>query len=303
MDQMTKNSLLIIDDSQFSSAVLTNILNQEYIVYRAENGRDGIESAKENLPDVIILDIEMPKMDGYETISELKNTEQTRRIPVLFITGHSDVATEEKGLALGAADYISKPFSAEIVKLRVGNQIRMLNYLHTIEHMSMTDQLTNLPNRRSFNDRLSAEWKRAKRMKVPISILLIDIDNFKKYNDTYGHQQGDVVLQSVSKEIARTLKRPSDFAARWGGEEFIVLLPDTNQDGAVTIAEQIRKNVEAVTVDIVECKAVHVTVSLGANAQIPADDYTSDDFIHHADDALYMAKAAGRNRVCRHNGI
>ena len=297
MDNSNNRSLLIIDDSEMNLAMLSRILNRDYNLHLARNGLEGVEAAVKHLPDVIVLDIVMPKMDGYETIAMLKSLEQTREIPVVFVTGLSKAKDEERGLALGCADYITKPFSAEIVKLRLRNQIRMLDYIRTIEILSKQDQLTGIPNRRNFDDRLTIEWGRAKREKTSISILMIDIDYFKNFNDTYGHLNGDLVLKTVASLITKTLKRTTDIAARWGGEEFIALLPCTDLRGSTIVAEKIREVVERTDFMLQDGRVTNVSISVGVNTRVPTNDCTMDEFIHCADDALYNAKREGRNKV------
>jgi diguanylate cyclase (GGDEF)-like protein len=297
MDIEQKNSILIVDDETTNLMVLTHILGSEYIILTAKDGANAIEKATEYIPDLILLDIIMPEMNGYDVLAALKESDKTRKIPVIFITGLSSSEDEEKGLSLEAADYISKPFKAQIVRLRVKNQIQIINQLRTIERLSMIDQLTGMFNRRSFDDRLGVEWKQAIRQNQPISILIVDIDKFKKYNDTYGHQQGDVVLQTVSSILLQSLKRPTDFAARWGGEEFVVLLPGTDSDGAMEVAEKIRLNVEKERISIVDGSTTKVTISIGMNTQFPDQGSSSDLFFSNADKALYKAKDLGRNRV------
>jgi len=297
MENEQKNSVLIVDDEMSDLIVLTRILGSDYTLYTAKNGANAIEKAIEFRPDLILLDIVMPEMDGYEVLAVLKKTEETRKIPIVFITGLSSSEDEEKGLALDAADYISKPFSAKIVKLRVRNQIQIINQLRTIEHLSMIDQLTGLPNRRSFDERLGVEWKQAIREEYPISILIIDIDKFKDYNDNYGHMQGDAVLRKISKTILQSLKRPADFAARWGGEEFVVLLQNTPLEGATEVAEQIRLNIEKETLPCADGSLTKMTVSIGVNTLIPGQNSSVDTFFTNADKALYAAKEMGRNRV------
>jgi len=299
MDTEQKNSILVIDDEVANLQVLAHILGMEYTIYTAKNGVNAIEKAKEYLPDLILLDIIMPDIDGYKVLAELKNSEETKKIPVIFITGLSTIEDETKGLSLNAADYISKPFSPTIVKLRVRNQIQIVNQLRTIERLSFVDQLTGIPNRRSFDERINAEWKRAVRegKSTPLSILIMDVDHFKIYNDTYGHQQGDIALQMVANIFSKHLKRSVDFAARWGGEEFIGLLPDTPLDGALEIAEGIRKNIETMEITHNNEPGPNLTVSIGVSTQKPTQDSWTDFFISMADKALYNAKAAGRNRV------
>jgi diguanylate cyclase (GGDEF)-like protein len=298
MDDAKKNSVLIVDDENVNIMALTHILSPDYIIFAAKNGQKAIEAAGKHLPDVILLDIIMPDMDGYAVINALKNTEKTRDIPVFFITGLSNAEDEEKGLALGAADYISKPFSPAIVRLRVKSQLKMLNQIRMIELLSMLDQLTSIPNRRGFDNRMDMEWIRAIRENTSISFLIIDVDKFKAYNDTYGHQQGDRVLQAVAKALTLSLNRPGDYAARWGGEEFVVLLPTTDESGAMTIAEKIRLNISNVVIPCVDGLETKITVSIGANTQTPLRTNSRDEFVAGADKALYRAKESGRNRVC-----
>jgi len=297
MEKSSKYSVLIVDDEISNIITLSDILDQEYDVSAIRDSREVIETAKADLPDVILLDIIMPDMDGYEVIKALKQSKTTKEIPVIFITGLDDLKAEEKGLALGAADYIAKPFHAPIVKLRVKNQVKILDQLRTIERLSMHDQLTGLPNRRSFEVRMGYEWGRAQREKTPLSLLMIDIDNFKIYNDSYGHQQGDLALVSVAKAFSQALKRPGDFAVRWGGEEFIILLPNTEPDGATEVAENVRSSVENTVVP--GKRMSKVTVSVGVHTWIHTQESTIDELITSADTALYEAKNQGRNRICR----
>jgi diguanylate cyclase (GGDEF)-like protein len=298
MDEAKKNSVLVVDDEKSNLMVLTHILSQDYAIYTAKDGQDAINKAMKFLPDLILLDIVMPEMDGYEVLATLKKTEETQEIPVIFITGLNSSEDEEKGLVLNAADYINKPFRPAIVKLRVRNQMQIVNQIRTIERLSMVDQLTDIPNRRSFDNRLNMEWSRAIREKTSISLLMMDVDKFKVYNDTYGHQQGDIVLQTVASVFQQTLKRPGDFAARWGGEEFAVLLPLSDSSGALMVAEQIRANVESAVIPCQDGGTTKVTISIGVNTECPGCDSLIDSFISSADSALYTAKANGRNRVC-----
>ncbi len=176
------------------------------------------------------------------------------------------------------------------LEILVQKRTAELNEQHKLlERISMTDQLTNMPNRRNFDNRLNLEWRRAIRDKLPTSLLMLDVDKFKIHNDTYGHQEGDAILKVIARSIEQTIKRPGDFAARWGGEEFAVLLPNTDSKGALVIAESIRLNVE---------KSTAVTVSIGAHTQIPEQSSSLDNFISAADNALYKAKKMGRNMVC-----
>jgi diguanylate cyclase (GGDEF)-like protein len=296
MSEEIKNTLLVVDDENVNLKVLNHILENEYVIYTAKNGISAIEKAREYKPDLILLDILMPEMDGYQTLTTIREDEEIKKIPVIFITGLDSDEDEEKGLSLDAADYITKPFSAAIVKLRVQHQIRIINQLRTIERMSLIDQLTNIPNRRCFDQHLQMEWKQAMREKNPISLLMLDIDDFKNVNDTYGHQQGDIILQMVANTFPRAFRRPIDFAARWGGEEFIALLPNTHLEGAMEIAEKIRADIEKTRTP---CSGgvIEITISIGVNSIVPVQNSSLNAFISNADKALYAAKEAGKNRV------
>jgi len=299
---LRENSVLIVDDETTYVTMLTNMLSQDYMVYAARNGQDAVWLAKEYQPDVILLDIVMPELDGYETLAQLKSDEDTQSIPVIIISGHCDIEHEEKGLALGASDYISKPYSPSIVKLRVKNQINIVNQLRMINHLSTTDQLTGIPNRRSFNLQVNKEWGRNMRDKKPLSLMILDIDRFKVFNDTYGHQQGDEVLRIIATALKDSLRRSSDFAARWGGEEFVILLPNTDMSGALINAERIRENIEQIPITISNVHTVGVTVSIGVTTIIPAQEINQSELISQADKALYTAKEKGRNMVCKYDG-
>ena len=300
MRKTEKRTILIIDDSDSCIATLTRVLDNEFSIIVEKSGHEGIETAKKIVPDIIILDIQMPDMDGFETIKVLKKTVSTRNIPVIFITALTKIADEEKGLKLGGSDFITKPFSADIVKLRVRNQIRMLDYISTIEQLSRIDQLTGLPNRRSFHERLTAEWKLAIREGTTISIMVMDIDHFKNCNDTFGHLLGDAVLQKIATVIKGNARKPTDFAARWGGEEFIVLLPKTDAEGALMVAESIREDIEDYTIIFKDNRKTKVTMSVGVNTHSPTKDCSVNSFLHFADNALYAAKGNGRNNVTVH---
>ena len=292
-----KRSILIVEDNYTNIEALSEILADEYELHIAKDGPDAIETATELLPDIILLDIVMQEMDGYEVLAILKKSNRTQKIPVIIITGLSNTDDERKGLMLGAADYITKPFSPAIVELRVKNQIKILEQLHTIEQLSMIDQLTGLPNRRSCDLRFNEEWDRAKREDSTISMLMIDIDRFKNYNDTYGHQQGDIALQEFATTVRHDLHRTIDFVGRWGGEEFMVLLSKTGVKGANEVAERIRKHIEEMEIPSLNEAASKITVSIGINTSKVDSADTSHDFFSGADKALYAAKISGRNRV------
>jgi len=302
MADSRKNSVLIVDDETGDIIALTNMLSQDYTVYVEKNGQDAIWLAKEYQPDVILLDIDMSETDGYETLAKLKSDEDTQQIPVILFSGIINAEHEEKALDLGASDYISKPYAMSIVELRVKNQIRVVNQLRMINHLSTTDQLTGIPNRRSFNLQVNKEWGRNMRDQKPLSLMILDIDMFKVFNDTYGHQQGDEVLRIIATALKESLRRSSDFAARWGGEEFVILLPNTDMNGAIINAERIRESIEQITIAVSNAHSVGVTVSIGVATLTPSQEVSPNELISQADRALYSAKEKGRNMVCKFDG-
>jgi diguanylate cyclase (GGDEF)-like protein len=298
MENNAELSILVIDDEKANLMVLNRLLAQEYSVFTAKSGEEGLSRVAAERPDLILLDIILPGIDGFEVLKTLKDSPETRSIPVIIITGLDNDTDEEKGLLLGAVDYISKPFKNAIVLARVGAHMQIVQHIRMIERLGLVDPLTNIPNRRCFDDRLAVEWRRAIREKQPISFMMMDVDKFKTYNDTYGHPQGDTLLRTIAKIFATATRRPGDLAARLGGEEFGVLLPDTTLEGALEVAEEIRSRVEAVRIPTADGNTITtVTISIGVTTQFPAEGSTVETFIAQADLNLYSAKETGRNRV------
>ncbi|MCL2765618.1 MAG: diguanylate cyclase [Treponema sp.] len=294
--------ILIVDDEKINIMALAQFLKPKYDIIIATDGASALEAAAKHLPDIILLDIIMPDMNGYEVLIKLKDSSNTMAIPIIFLTGLNNAEDEEKGLSLGAVDYITKPFNQTIVKARIGTHLKMADYIKTIEKLCMLDALTGLPNRRGFDIRVEAEWGRAFREKKSLGLIMMDLDNFKKYNDTYGHPQGDVLLQTIAEILNNTLQRASDVAVRWGGEEFCVLLPDTDIKGTYNIAEQIRINVMKTNIQISNEKGTTVTISLGAHSKIPGTNDLIADYISEVDQLLYTAKKNGKNMTCTLSG-
>lgn len=297
MSDKASYRILIVDDEVHNIDMLCQILSPMYTLKTAKNGSSAIKMAEKHNPDLILLDIIMPDLSGFEVLAELKKSDLTKNIPVIFITGLDSIEDEEKGLQLGAVDYITKPLHNAIVKLRVSTHLKMIEQMRLIERLSMIDALTEIPNRRSFDNHMHTEWSRAIRFGTPVSAMMIDIDHFKDFNDNYGHSHGDLVLKTVAGIISHSLKRPSDFVARWGGEEFVVLLPNTELDGALEMAEQIRAHIECATIPFEGGIDTHVTISIGVSTQTPTVESVSNEIVIAADKALYAAKNAGRNRV------
>ncbi|MDR2194473.1 MAG: diguanylate cyclase [Treponema sp.] len=298
ISQETKARILLIDDDIVSHITLDGILSPEYTLLSVMSGQEAIDFFKKEKPDLILLDIIMPEMDGFEVLKLIKANNAIESVPVIIITNLSSADDEKKGFELGAVDYIAKPFNTAIVRARIKNHLRILQHIHAIEKTGLLDELTGIPNRRNFNDHLDLEWKRATREEKPLSFMMIDIDHFKDYNDSYGHLQGDALLQAIAKALSTGARRPADMASRIGGEEFGILLPDTGLKAAVEIAEQLRLNVQSTTVPTQDGKTTSVTISIGVASLIPQQGMNKQELLSAADSFLYLAKNTGRNRVC-----
>lgn len=298
MNSSKKFSILIVDDERSNLDVLMHILKPDYGVRVAKSGLSALKVAMEHQPDLILLDILMPDMSGFDVLRALKESDRTRHIPAIFVTGLSRVEDEERGFHAGAVDYIVKPFNHAIVKARVETHLKIIKQMRMIERLGMIDALTDIANRRSFDNQLSIEWRRSVREGACISLLILDVDHFKKYNDTHGHPQGDRLLQLLARIMAGSLKRSTDLAARLGGEEFAVILPATPLEGARMLAESIRKNIEESNLICGHCgEGTGVTVSIGVASMVPTMENKSEELMAKADAKLYEAKLSGRNRV------
>lgn len=298
-----KQSILIVDDIPTNIKVLGESLKSNYQVRIATNGFKAVEIAmSKNPPDLILLDIMMPGMSGYQVCEKLKGTKQTQNIPIIFITAMDDEKDETKGLELGAVDYITKPFSLPIVKARVNTHLELKRKRDMLENLSTVDALTEIPNRRRFDEYYNAEWKRSVRDSSQLSVIMIDIDFFKLYNDNYGHSEGDTCLKQVARCLSEMLHRPADLLARYGGEEFICILPTTDISGAIKIAEEMRKKVESLKLPH-EHSLVNkfITISIGVSSVLPVETMESQLLVRDADKYLYLAKEQGRNRCCSHD--
>ncbi|MBN2896803.1 MAG: diguanylate cyclase [Campylobacterales bacterium] len=294
-----KARLLVVDDQPTNARMLANGLVGEYTVLIATGGAKALEIARSELPpDLILLDIMMPGIDGYTTCRELKNDPKTSRIPVIFVSALDEAHEEERGLNLGAVDYITKPFNLPIVKARVRNHISLKRQADLLEAMSHVDPLTRIANRRHFDEKLSAEAMRSARHETNLALMMIDIDYFKHFNDHYGHGLGDECLTRVAQALKSTLMRPADLLARYGGEEFVAVLPETDDTGAMQIASRMLEAISALQIPHAYSKAAdHVTVSIDVVSSRVSSRTDAAQLLQRADEALYRAKATGRNRV------
>ena len=291
--------ILIVDDERYNIKVLTDFLREDHKIMAAKTGEQALKAAQgSNPPDLILLDIIMPGIDGYEVCKRLKADSRTMHIPVIFVTAMDASDDEAKGFELGAVDYITKPFKPVIVKARVRTHIQLKRKTDLLDRMTLMDGLTEIPNRRCFDVTLEKEIRRAARDGSFLSLVMMDIDFFKNYNDRYGHVAGDVCLQRVAKAIEGVLNRASDCAARYGGEEFAMILPGTDMESAIHVAEEVRSAVAALNIQHVSSDvAEHVSLSFGVATVAAGHKMSLLELIEAADASLYQAKKNGRNRI------
>ena len=292
-------SILVVDDNPANVELLNEILRAQYRVLFALNGDDAVRTAKEHQPDLILLDIIMPGGDGYETCRLLQESRETRDIPIIFITAMDRIEDEEKGLALGAVDYIAKPFSPAIVRLRVANHIELKRQRDILYSLAQMDGLTGIANRRAFDSTLERFWHAQARKSLALSVVMLDIDHFKLFNDTYGHMAGDDCLRRVAAALGRTVQRGQDTVARFGGEEFAALLPDADAAGATSVAQRMLESVTALAIEHSASPAEEklLTVSIGVSSCTPDAAQAPTALLHCADEALYASKNSGGARV------
>jgi diguanylate cyclase (GGDEF)-like protein len=296
---MSQPVVLVAEDSLVIRAVVVSQLeDQGYRVLPCADGAEALSTASAALPDVMLLDVEMPMLDGYQVLEAMKRDSALADIPVVFLTGRAETDDVVKGLRLGAHDYLRKPFDAAELMARVSSALRIKQLRDALrerneelERISRTDPLTSLPNRRHLEQHLEAAASAARRHDHHVAVLLVDVDRFKGVNDAYGHAHGDQVLFEVARRLLVAM-RAEDLVGRWGGEEFLAVLPHTDGAGARVVAERLRAEVASSPVLLADGRAVPVTVSVGCSTGT-----TGADVLRAADEALYAAKDRGRNRV------
>ncbi|MDI1330613.1 diguanylate cyclase [Pseudomonas sp.] len=295
----SRPKLLIVDDQPTNIRVLHELFREDCDVFMATSGEQAIGVCRLQLPDLILLDVVMEGIDGHEVCRRLKADPATQGIPIIFVTAQQQESDEVSGLELGAVDFISKPINPTIVRARVRTHLTLKLQNDLLRSMALMDGLTGVANRRKFDEDILADWRQCFRERKPLSLVLVDVDFFKRYNDQYGHQAGDGCLKSVAQELSLTVRRPYDLVARYGGEEFACVLPNTNLAGAVEIAERMQERIRALGIEhsASDVDSV-VTVSLGVATVTPTGDLTISALIEAADKQLYRAKIAGRARVC-----
>ncbi|VEP14227.1 Diguanylate cyclase response regulator [Hyella patelloides LEGE 07179] len=333
-----KADILIVDDKPANLRLLATMLSdRRYEVRTAISGQLCIRAALTIVPDLILLDINMPEMNGYQVCQHLRKNAQTHDVPIIFLSALSEPLDKVQAFHSGGNDYITKPFQLEEVCIRIENQLKIttlqkqltaqkqelefqnkrlekeIKYRHEAENkllqinqqlqiLANSDSLTQLANRHAFDRFLQQEWRRMTRERLPIGIILCDVDHFKLYNDRFGHPAGDKCLQQVAKAIAEVVKRPADLVARYGGEEFAVILPNTHTQGVLAVAEMIRQQVENLQIQHPQSSVSNcVTLSLGVACIIPDQHSRPEQLIQISDRALYQAKQKGRNQSVIYN--
>jgi diguanylate cyclase (GGDEF)-like protein len=310
---------LLVSDDPCSVEILGRMLNLLGEAIFLENGREALEVSGAFRPDVILLEMETPEMDGFAVCAALKAAPELADVPILFVTAHGDVDKEDRALDLGALDFIHKPVSLPVVRARICVHLALKHKNDELREMARLDGLTGIANRRVFDEMMDAEWRRASRAKLPLSLLLVDLDYFKRYNDRYGHILGDDCLRSVAGALCTAARRPGDLCARYGGEEFAVILPDTNADQALSLASRIRRQLAADQIEHADSDvATLVTVSIGvATLVMDCEDGRGSwmecglcgrlercfaslpqALVDAAGQALHEAKEGGRDRAC-----
>ena len=310
---MPRQKVLVIDDDPGAIKTMSRILAGLADVQFATNGEDAIRLMRESLPALVLLDAEMPGMSGFQLCDLIKADETLADVPVIFVTSHCEPEFEIAGFEIGAVDFIAKPVSPPLLAARVKTQLRIQALAEDVRRISTVDSLTEIMNRRAFDELLQREWRRTRRARNPVSLILVDVDHFKLYNDRYGNPAGDRCLQAIAGALSRACLRPADTVARYGGEEFALLLPETPRAGAEHVAMRILQQIEALGIaHAASLTSSHVTASVGLSsydrdAADWIDSPAESRFVEEsaatispqtlrkaADNALYAAKHAGR---------
>lgn len=290
--------LLVVDDHPINIQALYQAFSADHQVFMATSGAQALSVCAEKRPDLILLDVVMPVMDGHEVCRRLKQDEATRDIPVIFVTAHNDEAAEMRGLDVGAVDFISKPINPKIVRARVKTHLTLKAQSDLLRRWVYIDGLTKVHNRRYFDEQMAIELARAERIGSNMSALMVDVDFFKRYNDHYGHQAGDDCLRQVAAALKRSIFRPADVLARYGGEEFACLLPETDLAGAMNLGQRLVDSITALQLEhTASAVAPVVTISVGACTRPGKGLGDTAALLAGADAQLYIAKSGGRNRV------
>ena len=288
---------MVIDDSSVQADMLRSILEEDYDITVVHTAEAGLHHARVENFSLVLLDVIMPGMDGFDLLRKMQEEVVTEHVPVILITSLRDAEYEERGLVLGAVDYITKPYHPPIVRARVNTHVKLYRYRTQVEQQSMVDPMTGVPNRRSYDLNCYNKWQEAVRFQQPISLCMFDIDKFKVYNDTFGHPAGDRVICEVARTATGCLRRSTDYFARYGGEEFVAIILGSSAADAFEHMRGIRRAVEELRIPHNETVSPWVTVSLGGVTLFPGPKDSYDTHLKIADTMLYDAKRFGRNQV------
>ncbi|CAK0765584.1 two-component system, chemotaxis family, response regulator WspR [Gammaproteobacteria bacterium] len=290
--------ILVVDDEPNNLEVLGRLLSNDYQVLVATDGETGLALAVSQQPDLILLDVMMPELGGYAVCTRLKAEEATRDIPVIFVTAMSDTEHESEGFHAGGVDYVIKPVNPVTLRARVKTHLDLKHKNDLLRSLATLDALTGIANRRRLDEFLEKEWRRCVRAgTTPLSLILLDIDYFKDYNDYYGHQEGDRCLRRVAGLLQGTLERSTDLVARYGGEEFCCIMPETHLIGAIHLAEKIQRGILGLSILHKKSKvSPFLTVSMGVAVSVPEMTNTPAQLLEETDRRLYLAKQMGRNQ-------
>lgn len=308
-DGVVKHSILILDDSKFNLELLKRRLGKLYNIIAATDPKEGIEIALEKKPSLILLDVMMPGISGHDICRILKSNDETKTIPIVFLTAKGDVEDKVAGLEAGGDDYVTKPYNVSELIARINVHIRLKEtqdqlkqlledkdrLIEQLEKLSLHDGLTDVYNRKYLEDYLEKSFEECRRYGMALSVIITDIDHFKRVNDTYGHQVGDEVLKKFVKRINDNIRK-ADVLARYGGEEFVIVMKNTEVEGAITLAEKLREIIQNCPFEVDGYK-IELTASFGIACMNNNNYANSTQLIRDADMCLYKAKNSGRNRV------
>lgn len=295
---MTRPIILIVDDEVSNIEIMNAVLEDDYEVCFSTSGQQALDTARAAQPDLVLLDVLMPGIDGFEVCRQLKEDALLADIPVIFTTGLGDTEDEMRGLSLGAIDYVTKPIQPAILRARVSNHVELKRLRDQLASMAVTDALTGLSNRRHMEQSLQKETARLGRTGDWLSVIMLDIDFFKQFNDTYGHPAGDRCITMVASALNRAVKRASDLSARYGGEEFACILPGADPHAAELVAQEIFLQVQSLNIPHAGSQvSPFITVSIGAASARCLPGRTAEQWVAEADRQLYRSKQTGRNRI------
>lgn len=291
-----------MDDSPTNLRFLARALHNMGELFFATNGTDALQIARDKQPDLILLDVEMPGLNGYEVCKQLKLDPLLADAAVIFVTAHQSMEHEVEALEVGGVDFISKPLNPPVVRARVRTHLTLKQQADKLRRLANRDGMTGVFNRRALDEILEVEYRRHMRLGAPLGLAMLDVDFFKHYNDCYGHLQGDDCLRHIARAIVASTRRPAEAVCRYGGEEFMVILPNCNETQTLQYGQWLLEQIHRLALPHQRSAAGIVTISGGVVSQVPSDTTRISQLIQHCDEALYLAKHRGRDQVCLYPG-